>query len=99
MACKLLVAACVWDLVSCPGIEPGPPALGVHSLNHCATREVPKTLFLKTLEFHRLLLCRVKALPNSNTRGSEGLSQLMAQFNDTEVNMCSVKGGLLCFLK
>ena len=56
-------------------------------------------LFLKTLEFHRLLLCHVKALPNSNTRDSEELSQRVAQFNDTEVNIQSVKGERLCFLK
>ena len=32
---------------SSPGIEPGPPALGARSLNHCATREVPLSVFLK----------------------------------------------------
>ena len=32
--------ACMWDLVPRPGIEPGPPALGAWSLNHCATGEV-----------------------------------------------------------
>ena len=58
-----------------------------------------KMLFLKTLEFHRLLLRHVKALPNSNTRDSEELSQRVAQFNDTEVNIQSVKGERLCFLK
>ena len=42
VACELLVAACMWDLVPGPGIEPGPPAWGVRSLNHCTTREVPK---------------------------------------------------------
>ena len=31
----------MWDLVPWPGIEPGPPALGAWSLNHCTTREVP----------------------------------------------------------
>ena len=51
---RVLVAACrifscgMWDLsrgtqdlVLWPGIEPRPPALGVRSLNHCTTREVP----------------------------------------------------------
>ena len=41
VACELLVAACMWDLVPRPGIEPGPPALGAWSPNHCTTREVP----------------------------------------------------------
>ena len=41
----------------------------------------------------------MKALPNSNTRDSEELSQRVAQFNDTEVNIQSVKGERLCFLK
>ena len=47
MACELLVAACMWDLVPGPGIEPGPPALGVQNLNHCTTREVPCPCFLR----------------------------------------------------
>ena len=38
--CKLLVVACIWDLVPRPGIEPGPPALGAQNLTHWATREV-----------------------------------------------------------
>ena len=29
-----------WDLVPWPGIEPGPPALGVQHLSHWTTREV-----------------------------------------------------------
>ena len=33
--------ACMWDLVPQPGIEPGPPALGVRSRTHWTTREVP----------------------------------------------------------
>ena len=34
----------LWDLISRPEIEPGPPALGVWSLSHWTTKEVP-TLF------------------------------------------------------
>ena len=34
----------MWDLVPWPGIEPGPPALGVKSLSHWTTREVPQLL-------------------------------------------------------
>ena len=37
----LLVAACMRELVPRPGIEPGPPALGVWNLTHWTTREVP----------------------------------------------------------
>ena len=44
-----LVEACMWDLIPRPGIEPGPPALGARSLNHCATREVPQPVFLSYL--------------------------------------------------
>ncbi|XP_057560751.1 WD repeat-containing protein 82 isoform X1 [Hippopotamus amphibius kiboko] len=40
-ACGIFVAACMWDLVPQPGIEPRPPALGVRSLTHWTTREVP----------------------------------------------------------
>ena len=35
------VAACMWDLVPQPRIEPGPPALGAQSLTHWTTREAP----------------------------------------------------------
>ena len=34
----------VWDLAPLPGIEPGPPALGVQSVSHWTTREVLRTL-------------------------------------------------------
>ena len=44
---------CMWnlyiskrDLVSWPGIEPWPPALGVRSLSHLTTKEVPIFIFL-----------------------------------------------------
>ena len=36
--------SCMQDLVPRPGIEPGPPALGVQSLTHWTTREVPECL-------------------------------------------------------
>ena len=42
MYMALLSLSCgMWDLVLWPGIEPGPPALGVWSLSHWITREVP----------------------------------------------------------
>ena len=34
----------MWDLVPQPGIQPRPPALGVQSLSHWTTREVPETV-------------------------------------------------------
>ena len=37
----------MWDLVPQPGIEPRPPALGVQSLTHWTTREVPHSAYLK----------------------------------------------------
>ena len=49
-ACRLLVAACMRDLVPRPGIKPRPPALGVQSLTHWTTREVPMILFLEILK-------------------------------------------------
>ena len=39
---RSLVAACMWDLVPGPEIEPGPPALAAWSLTHWTTREVPR---------------------------------------------------------
>ena len=51
--CRGFVATCglfswgMWDLVPRPGIEPGPPALGMQSLSHWTTREVPPSPFLR----------------------------------------------------
>ena len=40
--CGMQTLRCsIWDLVPWPGIKPGPPALGVQSLSHWTTREVP----------------------------------------------------------
>ena len=45
-----LIVACgvfscgMWVLVPCPGIKLGPPALGVWSLSHWTTREVPEQM-------------------------------------------------------
>ena len=47
LAVLVLVASCgifnwgVWDLIPQPGMELGPPALGVRSLSHWTTRKVP----------------------------------------------------------
>ena len=38
----ILFSCGMWDLVPWPGIEPGPPALGMWSLNHWTIRKVPK---------------------------------------------------------
>ena len=59
---RRIFSCSMWDLFSCgmrdlvplvpwPGIELGPPALEVWSLNHWTTREVPKTVLLLTTEF------------------------------------------------
>ena len=45
----LLVAARMQDLVPRPGIKPGPPALGVRSLTHWTTREVPVFFLMITV--------------------------------------------------
>ena len=39
----------LWNLVPQPGIEPRPPKLGVQSLNHWTTREVPTSHFLMVI--------------------------------------------------
>ena len=40
-SCDLWILSCgMWDLVSWPGIEPGPPTLGAQSLSHWTTRKV-----------------------------------------------------------
>ena len=64
VACELLAATCMWDLVPQPGIEPRPPALGARSLTHWTTREVSVCLlFLKIIcrEFFlkRMVDCEV----------------------------------------
>ena len=46
---EIFVAACMWDLVPRPGIEPGPPELGAQSLTHWTTRDVPIEVFLMTI--------------------------------------------------
>ena len=38
----------IWDVVPQPGIEPGPAALGVWSVSHWTTREVPSSLHFST---------------------------------------------------
>ena len=42
-SCSMWTLRCgMWDLVPWPGIETGPPALGVQSPSHWTTREVPR---------------------------------------------------------
>ena len=63
VACRLLVAARMRDLVPRPGIEPGPATLGVWSLTHWITREVPtwfnfEDIMLNEITGHkRTLIC------------------------------------------
>ena len=62
LAVLVLVASCgifnwgMWDLIPQPGMELGPPALGVRSLSHWTTREVPLRLF-KNLTIVDLQYC------------------------------------------
>ena len=45
-SCGMWTCSCsTWDLVHCPGIEPGPPALGAWHLSQCTTRQVLILLF------------------------------------------------------
>ena len=49
ISCSMQTPSCsMWDLVPWPGMEPGPPALGVWSLSHGTTWEVPVLTFLLT---------------------------------------------------
>ena len=51
LCCGLWIHSCdTWDLVPWPGIEPGPPALGVWSLSHWTTREIPSLLHVSTVK-------------------------------------------------
>ena len=53
LSCSMWALSCsMWDLVPQRGIEPGPSALGVQSLTHWTTREVPLRWLL---EFHQVL--------------------------------------------
>ena len=49
-ACERSVAACMQDLVPSPGVEAGSPALGVQSLTHWTTSEVPESSSLKKID-------------------------------------------------
>ena len=47
------LSCCMQDLAPCPGIELRPPALGVQSLSHWTTREVPPWSFLWAVWLHK----------------------------------------------
>ena len=76
--CWVLVAACgifscgMWDLVPWQGIEPRLPAMGVRSLGHWTTREVPQLTcldfiihpaFLYSVPLNKLCLHQEYSLP------------------------------------
>ena len=44
VACKLFLSHGMWDLVPWPGMEPGPPALGVWSPSHWTSGQSPDIL-------------------------------------------------------
>ena len=57
-----LVVALTRDTAPQPGIEPGPPALGVQSSIHCATREVPCVPVFESVRLlGQCLLCLIHA--------------------------------------
>ena len=40
-SCGMQILSCgMWDLISCPGIKPGPLVFGAQSLSHWTTREI-----------------------------------------------------------
>ena len=49
----------MWDLFPWSGVEPGPPALGVQSLSHWTTREVPGQHCFGTACGSSSLICRI----------------------------------------
>ena len=54
----------MWDLVPWPGIEPGPPALGVQSLSYWTTCEVLLKAFLSLFNLN-LLIFNWRIIPYS----------------------------------
>ena len=60
LSCSIenLLSCSTRDLVSQPEIKPGPPAMGVQSLSHWVTREVPD-LFLFWKQNIEILLGRI----------------------------------------
>ena len=48
---ELGLCCSMWDLVPRPGIKPGSPALGMQSLSHRTTREVPVFNFFKVVVY------------------------------------------------
>ena len=62
-ATREALSCSTWDIVPWPGIEPGPPALGVQSLSHWTTREVPNSVFWGLSFQHGLCaqeMCKMK---------------------------------------
>ena len=52
----------MWDLVTLPGIELGPPALGAGSLRHWTTREVPGGLLFEQATLIHSSQCKGQCL-------------------------------------
>ena len=52
-SCSIQTLSCsLWDLVSWPGIEPGPPALGAQSLSYWTFREVSLYFFHSSVKWN-----------------------------------------------
>ena len=91
-SCDMQTLSCVmWDLVPWPRIEPGAPALGVQSLSHWTTREVPSFILLHVnIQFsHHHLLTRLSFLHCEFLVPSSKISWLY---------MCGVYFWTLCFV-
>ena len=64
VAAYRLFSCSMWDLVPFLGIKPRPPALGVWSLSHWTTREVPESsaLMMEVLMFRMLVKQLIQGL-------------------------------------
>ena len=78
VACGIFPCS-ILDPVSWPGIEPRPPALGVQSLSHWTTKDVPEfitfyNLVLQFMQCHFCLIPLVEAVPKVHSLPNAGMS-------------------------
>ena len=75
VAAHVIIGCGMWDLVPRPGMEPEPTALGVWSLSHWTTGEVPPDIFICQLwvgKIHSdyIQMCREKTVASFLTDDS-----------------------------
>ena len=87
-----------WNLVSWPGIEPGPPALGAWSLNHWTTREAPWKSFNMYMLFSNSLSSRVFFIIFSSTFGCAGSSLQHMVFSSWGIQALEPAGSVIAAL-